>query len=271
MGRIRRGITEGFPYSLSRWTDLPAAKWEWFRAQLANGSIIAMDPRTGLPDRWSLAPEDTLGLVFWTRNSSNLVRDAALLSPYRKVVHFTLTGWHEVEQRAPGIEKGLDLLASAVDTFGVDNVRWRFSPVPIVDDVVERFSTLASRAAALGLKDVYISFLQPNDWTPEPRTCVERESLLWGLSKVTSLELVLCNEDSSTSVSCGVRRGICEDASRFANDVKAEKCGCALSVDPFSQNEACIYGCRYCYSGNRATAPRKRNTTRLPLLGNPRE
>src|SRR4051812_35454062 len=117
-GKLRRGSVEGFPYSLSRWTDLPAAKWAWFREQLDAGSMVAMDPRTGLPDRWSLHPVDTLGLVFWTRNPRNLVRDADALSGHRKVVHFTLTGWHEVEPRAPGIEEGLDLLASAVETFG---------------------------------------------------------------------------------------------------------------------------------------------------------
>lgn len=271
MGKERRGLAEGFPYSLSRWTDLPAAKWEWFRAQLAGGSMVAMDPRTGLPDRWSLAPADTLGLVFWTRNSANLVRDADLLGAYRKVVHFTLTGWHEVEPRAPGIEEGLELLAHAVDTFGVDNVSWRFSPVPVVDDVVDRFARLAARAGALGLKEVYISFLQPNDWTPELRTPQNRGTLLRGLAEVTPLELVLCNEDLSTPVGARVRRGVCEDAGRFIDGAKAENCGCALAVDPFSQNEACVYGCRYCYSGNRATAPRKRNTTRLPLLATPRE
>jgi hypothetical protein len=229
--------------------------------------MVAMDPRTGLPDRWSLDPAQTLGLVFWTRNSRNLVKDAALLAGHRTVIHFTLTGWHEVEARAPGISEGLELLASAVETFGVENVRWRFSPVPVVDDAVERFARIAEGAAALGLKDVYVSFLQPNDWAPETRTCGDRQTLLWGMAKVTTLELVLCNEDLSTPVGPGVRRGICEDAARFTADAKAEKCGCALTVDPFSQNEACVYGCRYCYSGNQATSARKRNTTRLPLLG----
>src|SRR5690606_12619039 len=185
----------------------------------------------------------------------------------RKVVHFTLTGWDEVETRAPGIEEGLDLLARAVDTFGVGSVRWRFSPVPVVDDVTDRFARIAARAASLGLKEVYLSFLQPNDWAGETRSPQERASILCGLAAVTNLELRLCNEDSSTPVSGAIGRGICEDARRFVDGVKAEKCGCALAVDPFSQNEACVYGCRYCYAGNRATSPRKRNTTRLPLLG----
>lgn len=270
MAKVRRGSSEGFLYSLSRWTDVPAAKWAWFRAQLAAGAMVALDPTTGLPDRWSLAPDDTLGLVFWTRNGRNLVEDARRLQPYRKTVHFTLTGWHEVEARAPQLDEGLELLSSLVSVFGVENVRWRFSPVPVVDDVVERFSRIAARAATLGLKNVYLSFLQSNDWIPEPRTPEVRRTLLANLAAVTGLELILCGDDLSTGDCGGVRYGICEDGARFASTLKAENCGCALSVDPFSRNEACVYACRYCYAGNLATAPRKRNTTRLPLLGNPR-
>jgi hypothetical protein len=266
MSQIRRGLAEGFPYSLSRWTDLPAGKWEWFRTQLAERSMIAMDPRTGLPDRWSLDPADTLGLVFWTRNCRNLVKDARILSAYQKVIHFTLTGWHEVESKAPGIEEGLDLLASAVEAFGVENVRWRFSPVPIVNDAVERFQRIAARATTLGIKDVYLAFVQDNDWAPETRTRDERQALLSRLSKVTTLELILCNDDLSTPIDERVRRGICEDGLRFGPKIKGEGCGCALLVDPFSQNEACPYGCLYCYSANQATSPKKRNTTRLRML-----
>lgn len=265
----RRGLSEGLPYSLSRWTDLPAAKWPWFQTQLAQGHMIGMDPRTGLPDRWSLDPAHTLGLIFWTRNPRNLVRDVDLLKAYSKVVHFTLTGWHEVEARAPRIEEGLDMLGSAIAAFGVDNVTWRFSPVPLVDDVVSRFSSIASVAVGLGLRRVYLSFLQPNDWHSETRSAPERQDLLMRLSAVTSLDLVLCNEDQETLRSAASARtysGVCEDGRRFGTTVKGEGCGCALSVDPFSQNEACQYGCAYCYSANQATSPRKRNTTRLPIV-----
>lgn len=267
MSTLRRGLAEGLPYSLSRWTDLPASKWPWFKAQLAGGSMVAMDPKTGFPDRWSLDPTETLGLVFWTRNSRNLVNDAALLARYRKVIHFTLTGWHEVELRAPGIEEGLEILGGAVETFGAHNVTWRFSPVPLVEDVIERFSRIAAQAFKLGLRRVYLSFLQANDWGLETRGPDQRRELLSRLSASTDLELILCNEDQTLPLEgTGVCSGICEDGTRFAPSVRKEGCGCALAVDPFSQNEACRYGCRFCYSANRATAPKKRNTTRLTVL-----
>ena len=118
---IRSGKAEGLPYSLSRWTDLPAAKWPWFRAQLQQGWMAAFDPRTAVPSRWSLAPEDTLGLIFWSRKPITLIKNADLLKPYPLVIHMTITGWEEVEIGAPGLDQSLDLMGRAVDKFGRNN------------------------------------------------------------------------------------------------------------------------------------------------------
>jgi Domain of unknown function (DUF1848) len=269
MSTVRSGREEKLPYSLSRWTDLPASKWEWLREQMRAGSMVALDPKTGLPSRWSLDPVDTLGLIFWTRNCANLVRDEQLLRPYRKVIHFTLTGWHEVELRAPGLSLGVDLLRSAVETFGVESVTWRFSPVPLVPDVLQRFSTLAFEASSLGLQRVYVSFLQGNDWQPESRSKNERLELLRKMAEITNLEIVLCNDDRETMTTepqGQLSTGICEDGVRFGTGIRTEGCGCALAVDPFTQNESCRYGCKFCYAGNRSTSPKKRNTTRLPMI-----
>src|SRR5580698_706440 len=100
----RSGAQEGLPYSLSRWTDVPAAKWGWFRAALAKGEMVAFDQRTGVPSTWSLRVKDTLGLVFWTKDPTNLVEDRACLEGFRVQVHVTITGWHEVEKGAPDLE-----------------------------------------------------------------------------------------------------------------------------------------------------------------------
>lgn len=268
MSELRRGLEEKLPYSLSRWTDLPASKWEWFQAQLKAGSMVALDPKTGLPSRWSLDPVDTLGLIFWTRNCANLVRDERLLRPYKKAIHFTLTGWHEVELRAPGIARGVDLLRSAVETFGVECVTWRFSPVPAVPDVLQRFAAISSEVSRMGLRRVYVAFLQGNDWQSESRSKDERLELLRKMAEMTNLQIVLCNDDRETMTEPEgqLSTGVCEDGMRFTTGVRTEGCGCALAVDPFTQNESCRYGCKFCYAGNRSTSPKKRNTTRLPMI-----
>jgi len=192
-----------------------------------------------------------------------------LLRPYKKAIHFTLTGWHEVELRAPGLSLGLDLLRSAVDTFGVESVTWRFSPVPLVPDVLQRFAAIASEVSSLGLRRAYVSFLQGNDWQQESRSRDERLELLRKMAEITNFEIVLCRDDRDTMTapeSQKLSTGVCEDGGRFGAGIPTEGCGCALAVDPFTQNESCRYGCKFCYAGNRSTSPKKRNTTRLPVI-----
>ena len=68
------GVDEGVPYSLSRYTDVPNSKWAWFQSCLESKKMVAFDPRkASAPGVWSLQPEDTLGLVFWTKNPMNLL------------------------------------------------------------------------------------------------------------------------------------------------------------------------------------------------------
>lgn len=275
----RSGKAEGLPYSLSRWTDLPAAKWPWFEQQLAQGWMVGFDPRTAFPAKWSLAVEDTLGLVFWTRNPTNLIERASLLKPYPLVVHMTLTGWHEVEKGSPSIEQGLRLMEAAVDAFGPENVVWRFSPVPMTDDTVKRFNRIASAASTFGVRQVYVAFLQDNDLMTEDRDPATRREVLRAMADGShGLDVLLCQEDKTLQAGGdlglrhppNLRYGVCEDGKRFpqgSSDLAFEGCGCALAVDPFTVNESCTMGCRYCYAADQSLASRKRNTTRsLPVM-----
>jgi DNA repair photolyase len=277
------GKQDKLPYSLSRWTDLPAAKWDWFNEQLDQKFMIAIDPRTALPGIWSLKPEDTYGLIFWTKNPENLVKHADRLKNYQKVVHMTLTGWTEVEKGAPDIQEGLELMQAAATTFGAHNVTWRFSPVPLVDDVVDRFVKIAEGVEKIGIREVYLAFLQENDLMPERRHGRVRKELLKQMAARTKLHLMLCNEDrtfeaekkaGSSILPANLGPGICESGKRFASSAynidlpKTEGCGCALAVDPFTINETCTMGCLYCYAADKTLSPKKRNTTKrsLPMI-----
>lgn len=269
--RVRSGRVEAVPYSLSRWTDLPAAKWPWFVDALDVGSMMAFDPRDPVPSLWSLRPEDTLSLVFWTKDPANLIHSRPrLLSVYDVQVHMTLTGWSEVEKGAPDLYRGMELLQRTIEAFGPDKVTWRFSPIPLLpDDVVyERFRRIADVAASYGLEEVLVSFLQPNDLVPERRAAPERTNLLARLASIgyPSLAVRLCNDDTSLPLS-NPRRGVCVPPTAFGKDVPSEACGCAIMIDPFTMNESCSFGCSYCYAADRGLSDKKRNTTRsLPVL-----
>lgn len=271
---ISSGRAEGLLYSLSRWTDLPIAKWSWFRRCLDIGYMLGVDPRTVMPGLWSLRPEDVLGMVFWTKNPTNLIENADLLNKFPLVVHMTLTGWTEVEHGAPNIKWGLRRMAETVEAFGADRVVWRFSPVPLVPDVVDRFKRIASEVRGFGVRQVYVSFLQENDLMPESRALALRRDLLYRMSDM-GVEVLVCNEDRvldgpGLSLPPSLRYGVCEDGSRFtgkAGRLVSEGCGCALAVDPFSINESCSMGCEYCYAADRSLAEERRDTTRhnLPM------
>jgi hypothetical protein len=270
----RSGFAEQVPYSLSRYTDLPGStsKWRWFEECLAIKQMIAFDPRTGVPSVWSLAPEDTLSLVFWTKDPSNLIASQLRLQPYNVVVHMTATGWREVEKGAPTIEEAGRLLVEACRAFS--RVRWRFSPIPLISDqmVIERFKRLLDYAMNAGLTDVFVSFLQPNDMLPETRSAGARFELLNRLSEVASpLRVNLCKDDRSLDDWQGAQFELapCVPMSDFMGRqaLPLESCECVTMVDPFTINESCCFSCMYCYAGDRALTVKKRNSVRgLPVV-----
>lgn len=279
---LRSGKSEGFPYSLSRWTDVPASKWPWFLECLDHKEMVGFSPLDAAPDRWSLRPEDTLGLVFWTKDPTNLIFDARRLESYRVKVHVTVTGWEEVERGAPDLLEGAGKLGLAAGIFGPENVTWRFSPVPIVTDVVDRFERILMLASEARVGSVYLSFLQENDDLPETRSDGERLNILVQVAekaKSKGVKVYLCNEDRLLFKHPGayenLSSGVCAPPEDFAlpgRDLpSAEGCGCVLMVDPFTVNESCSMGCLYCYAGMRELSPKKHDTVkgvrRLMVVG----
>jgi hypothetical protein len=229
--------------------------------------MVAFDPRTAVPSKWSLAPEDVLGLVFWTRKPTTLIKNSGSLKPFPLVIHMTITGWEEVEIGAPDMHRSLDLMAKAVDVFGAENVTWRFSPIPAVEDMVERFDRIARSVESLGIRSVYVAFLQNNDLIPEQRSLVTRQELLLQMSRqAKGMQVLVCNEDRVLDdLACpdNLGYGVCEDGRRFKRQgMSHEACGCAHSVDPFTITEACSIGCQYCYAADKSLAATKKNTTK---------
>jgi hypothetical protein len=277
MPSIRSGLEENMPYSLSRWTDVSASqkKWDWFVQSLSQKSMMAIDPRTAVPCAWSLDPSDTLGLIFWTKDPTNLSDHAGiLLAPYRVKIHHTITGWYEVEKGAPDIHEAIDMLQRAVSVYGHGSVTWRFSPVPLVPDVLPRFELIALAAGAVGLKQVFVSFLQDNDLMPETRPPEERLEIITEMARVAErcgVSVRLCNEDrllfhSPKVLPANLGAGVCAPPEDFMQPSRgkspSEGCGCAFAVDPFTINESCSLGCRYCYAADKSLSDKKRNTVR---------
>ncbi len=276
---LQSGRTERLPYSLSRWTDVPGAKWGWFQEALRQREMIAIDPRTGVPGRWSLAPEETLGLVWWTKAPTVLADAAADLKPYDNQFHVTITGWHEVEKGVPHWRDAAEGLVRLSKEFGKGHVIWRFSPVPVLPggDLVTRFASIANKLKG-HVGAVYLSFLQENDLMPEKRSAGDRVTVMKLLAEVAAdrgIKVLLCNEDRTLAgldVHPNLAAGVCAQPEYWMLDSRekppSEGCGCVLMADPFTINESCTFGCQYCYAADKSLAPKKRNTTKghLPVV-----
>lgn len=267
--KIWSSRAENLPLSFSRWSDISgdADKWAFFERALAAGSVVAFDPRDAIPKRWSLRPEDVSELILWTKSPSRLLLGLTSVSPLVDLlpvlkVHVTITGWREVEPRVPALEV-VALETKRLALMGID-VTWRFSPVPLLESeqVRGRFASIAARLGGW-VPVVFVSFLAENEFVPETRGASECGALVDDLARIAAgegIELRLCADDAATT--CSAPRGVCAPARSGA---KTSPCGCGLAVDPFSFNESCDLGCRYCFVLNREMSPRKRNTTKLRL------
>jgi DNA repair photolyase len=189
----------------------------------------------------------------------------------------TVTGWEEVEFKAPTLQEGAKLLQEVAKAYGPQNVTWRFSPIPDVPDVLDRFEEIMGAAAQVGLKKVFLSFLQTNDRMVERRGEQEKLAILARMSERAvpyGMKVELCNEDRLLTNHPGwsnLTSGVCAPPEMYAlpglNKPPSEGCGCVLMADPFTITEKCGFSCRYCYAADESVHPRKRDTTRkLPVL-----
>jgi hypothetical protein len=281
---VLSGKEVGFPYSFSRWTDVccSTGKWEWFQESLKNGYFIGFHPTEAIPYRWSLRPDDVLGLIFWTKDPSNLIWSNVVDRGYNIKAHITVTGWEEVEGKAPKLGDAINSLGMAINILGSKNVYWRFSPVPMLPHsvIVEWFGQILAIASNEGLDRVYLSFLQENDLMPEIRSEVDRLNILLELAELSQskgVKIYLCNEDrlllGHPNAHPNLDSGVCAPPEDFSLSGYAkpasEGCGCVLMVDPFTVNESCSVGCKYCYSSVKDFSPKRRDTTKqrvLPLV-----
>jgi hypothetical protein len=242
---MRLGKEENYPYSLSRWTDVPGGKWPWFLQKLREGSFLGFDPCTGMPDRWSLSPEDVLGLIFWTKDPRNLLKDREILRPFKTVIHFTITGWSEVELRVPSLESSLALLPPLIESYGLGSVTIRYSPIPQQKSALDRWPKIAEGLVSVGVREVYLSSLRYGlSVTDLGVPLFEAISYLSKVAGPLGLKLLGCADDEALDLPVGV----CESGDRFLPNLKRDSCGCAKVVDPFTRSESCSFGCKYCYA-----------------------
>lgn len=272
--------------SASRRTDLVASFPEWLAAALRAGRARVLGPH-GRVREVDLSPEAVHTIVFWTKDVSNLLRNAhglsALLEAYDQVyVHFTITGLGgtPVEPGAPEPRAALAQLGESVAFAGEPRrVSVRFDPVLFweeggaVASNLPFFRELAPAAAAVGIRDVRMSFAQ---WYGRSRRRASargfryvdppdeekraRAEEMAAIAAAHGLALHACSQPALAGVP-GLVPSACVDgalleslhprrepASRRKDRSQRAACLCTESTDIGSYAQACPHGCVYCYA-----------------------
>jgi len=234
-----------------------------------------------------LSPAEVHTLVLWSKDFSNLLRNAhglrALLAAYGQVyLHFTITGLGgtAVEPGAPPRDQALAQLPGLAALAGDPRrVSVRFDPVVFWSDGAEvrsnlrEFPSIAAAAAGIGIKDIRMSFAQ---WYGkakrraaarrfpfvDPPDAAKREhaAALATIAAARGLILHACSQPALAGVP-GIVPSACVDgalleslhpdhepASRRKDRSQRPDCLCAESKDIGSYTQACPHGCVYCYA-----------------------
>lgn len=269
METIRNPSKEGYPVVLSRNTDVAHWYLDWLRKVLRTGYVIAPDPSTSLPVRWSVDSSHVPVLYFLTKHPKNLLQPLrSWLLPYRVVVSVTITGWEEVEPRAPDLQTQLKGVHDLVEELGVDYLKWRYSPVPTnlleSDELQSRLDRVSSKMNTLGFESVEMSTMLPSPhWEKgygeddgEDRD--RRLKTLRSAAEIVDdydLEVGLCTNDNPFIEEIdNASETACIDLDRlnrlFGLNLPDNTldCRCQKAIEPCNGSEfGCGSGCAYCY------------------------
>ncbi|MCX6637307.1 MAG: DUF1848 domain-containing protein [Acidobacteria bacterium] len=122
--------------SASRRTDIPAFYSRWFLRRLAEGFCDWINPFGGQVLHVSLRPQDTLGIVCWTRNPAPLAASLGALQQagYGFAFHFTINGYPgELESHNPPVETALRAFRDLARRLPAGRAWWRYDPILLTE------------------------------------------------------------------------------------------------------------------------------------------
>ncbi|MDN5294000.1 MAG: hypothetical protein PWQ31_1305 [Eubacteriales bacterium] len=291
--------------SASRRTDIPAFYGEWFINRIRAGYCLWKNPFNAKQiSRVSLAPEDVIAIVFWTKNPRPFFRYLPELDSrgYRYYFQFTVNGYGpEMEPYLPPLAERIDTFRRLAEMVGPKRVIWRYDPIVFSNVHTtefhrEKFASILAqlrdytRRVVVSIVDDYrkatVNFrrLKAEGITvaapPEP-VLQELASFLAAEAKKAGLEIQSCAENLPFLRRAGIMPGKCVDADLiekiFSLSLPAKyhlkdksqraECGCVVSKD-IGVYDTCLHGCKYCYAGSYETSRKNyaRHDPASPLL-----
>jgi len=269
--------------SASRRTDIPAFYSRWFLRRLAAGFCDWINPFSGQVLRVSLLPQDTLGIVCWTRNPAPLAASLGALQQagYGFAFHFTINGYPgELESHNPPVETAVRAFRDLARRLPAGRAWWRYDPILLTEATPSawherNFSRLAE-ALEGETRRCYFSFAS---FYRKTRRNLDASGLPWHepaigeklelagrlrlIARRHGIDMFSCCDDQLLVT--GVQKAHCVDPGAFSQAPSGFKlaptragCGCTQSVD-IGAYDTCAFGCAYCY----ATTSRRAALVRL--------
>lgn len=260
---VLRPLEWGFPYTVSRNTDIPKfwmKRWfEW----VDRGYVNAAHPQTGLPASWSLKPEDVHSIVWWSKDYRPFIRHKRreeLDRNYRQFFNMTITGDALWEKNVPKLDVQLGVFKDMVEIYGAEKLRWRYSPIPLDWNELGK---IADFLGNLGVKECYYSFLHSGTKIEEPRSLDEKLGIVVKVAErlhASGMNVLGCWDDTRfTDAAPNIHEARCVDADvidrvygidhyHIRHPVETS-CGCSTSIEVANQTLlACPHACAYCYA-----------------------
>ena len=156
--------------SISRRTDIPAFYSEWFINRVQAGYCMYQPPMSRAK-MVSLALEDVLAFVFWSRNYVAMIDKGYLVqlkqTGYDFFMHFTIVSYPPLlDPHVISLERAVDQFRFLSETFGKNTLCWRFDPIVVssantLDERLETFQKLVkllggyTNRCIISIMDVY--------------------------------------------------------------------------------------------------------------------
>lgn len=285
--------------SASRRTDLPAFFSTWWMNRVREERVLVRNPRNASQVMdVSLAPEDVVAVVYWSRDYGHLIPHLPELDDrgLRSCFHLTLTGYgRDLELRGPPVRKVVEQAETLAARYGPKRTTWRYDPIVIGSAHTpsyheDRFGRLAEALAPL-VERCVISFLDPYPSARRELAALEARGVerfappphevrrglarrLVELGRALDLPVRACCEPDVADVVSPARcidpdwiRSFApapEGSFRFMATRKG--CGCVFARDVGAYH-TCAHGCVYCYA-NESPEAGLRNAREVEPLAN---
>ena len=267
--------------SASRRTDIPAFHSRWFMNRMRAGYAEVVSPFGGGRYRVSLATEEVIAIVFWTKNAGPILGHLGELKDLGHCFTFlyTINAYPtSIEPGVPEQSHTISVLSAMAKQFPDAIIRWRYDTIVLTEKLdrqwhEKNFRNLCRELAPFTSECIFsfcdyyrktIANMQrrvPDHRRPGDDECKEISRDLTHIASERGITLLSCAHDFLVSDSVGA--AACIDSAVLSKVVDTEArrgavralkkapsrkgCNCAASRD-IGAYDTCGHGCVYCYA-----------------------